>query len=908
MIPEELHLRNFLSHRETDLDLRGVHLASLVGENGAGKSALLDAITWVVWGRSRAPYGHDDDLVYHGENSLEVEYVFRMPYQGGTERHCRILRRREQRGRRSTGSILDFQMEADDGWRSLTSDSIRQTQATIIEYLGLDYDTFINSAYLRQGHADEFTIQTASERKRVLSAILGLDRWAEYLDRAKKQLSRVQGQLQIIDRRLDEAEQELARRPEYEAALETAEAQAAEAEARLREVQAHMDEMHRVQEQALALRRQIAEIDARIVQEEARLTQLHEETEVHQGRRTYYADMVAQAAAIESAYAAYQHAVADERAWGEKLAQAAQLQQEKSQCEQAIAEARQALHEQLRAYEQEATLAERAVAEARAALERTSGDLRGQLASQRERLISPELRAELKTAEQALAQLLDTASAQAAAREDLHAAEVEIGQLTERNRQLREMMNVTKDRLDTLAEADALCPLCKQPLTPEHHQRLLTDIEAEGVKMGDEFRANTARAQSLQQQKNILQQQILEQERVLAALPRQQQRVTRLQQQVEQSTQAEERVEGLQEKIALLETRIAEGDYAADARVSLEEIHRAAADVQAQLDAKAFAPSARASLSKVLVDLKTVGYDIEAHQQVKAQLEALSSAESDYRELEKARISVDKETETLKRLALEIEAQKTRRDEVLSARDARQAELDALQPRLAEVPRLMQALNATRQEEATARQRVGAARQTLAALETLASRLAAQRSERDTLAQRVAVLTELREAFGVNGIPAMMIEHTLPELEREANRILQRLTGGRMHIRFETQRETKSGNLRETLDIIISDEKGTRPYENFSGGEQFRVNFAIRVALSRMLAQRAGVRLRSLFVDEGFGALDAEGRQRLVQAVKAVQSEFDLILVITHIDELREAFPTQIQVIKTESGSQVELV
>jgi exonuclease SbcC len=154
----------------------------------------------------------------------------------------------------------------------------------------------------------------------------------------------------------------------------------------------------------------------------------------------------------------------------------------------------------------------------------------------------------------------------------------------------------------------------------------------------------------------------------------------------------------------------------------------------------------------------------------------------------------------------------------------------------------------------------------------------------------------------------MIIEHTLPELETEANRILEQLTGGRMHIRFETQRETKSGSVRETLDIIISDEKGTRPYESFSGGEQFRINFAIRVALSQLLAQRAGVRLRSLFVDEGFGSLDADGRRRLVEAVKAVQSDFDLVLVITHIEELQDAFPTRIQVTKTEAGSEVMVI
>ena len=68
------------------------------------------------------------------------------------------------------------------------------------------------------------------------------------------------------------------------------------------------------------------------------------------------------------------------------------------------------------------------------------------------------------------------------------------------------------------------------------------------------------------------------------------------------------------------------------------------------------------------------------------------------------------------------------------------------------------------------------------------------------------------------------------------------------------------------------------------------------------------LRLRSLFVDEGFGTLDAEGRQRLVEAVKAVQDDFDLVLIITHIDELREAFPTQIQVTKSDSGSLVEVL
>jgi exonuclease SbcC len=81
------------------------------------------------------------------------------------------------------------------------------------------------------------------------------------------------------------------------------------------------------------------------------------------------------------------------------------------------------------------------------------------------------------------------------------------------------------------------------------------------------------------------------------------------------------------------------------------------------------------------------------------------------------------------------------------------------------------------------------------------------------------------------------------------------------------------------------------------------VNFAIRIALSRLLARRAGARLQTLVIDEGFGSQDDEGRERLVEAIHSVMDEFAMILVITHLDELRERFPVRIEVQKTALGS-----
>ena len=125
-----------------------------------------------------------------------------------------------------------------------------------------------------------------------------------------------------------------------------------------------------------------------------------------------------------------------------------------------------------------------------------------------------------------------------------------------------------------------------------------------------------------------------------------------------------------------------------------------------------------------------------------------------------------------------------------------------------------------------------------------------------------------------------------------------------MSIRLETQRENSSGGEpRETLDIRISDELGTRNYETYSGGEAFRVNFALRLGLSKLLSSRAGAPMPTLFIDEGFGTQDTSGLERLVEAIRMIQDDFQRIIVITNMQELKEVFPVRIEVSKTSRGS-----
>ena len=112
---------------------------------------------------------------------------------------------------------------------------------------------------------------------------------------------------------------------------------------------------------------------------------------------------------------------------------------------------------------------------------------------------------------------------------------------------------------------------------------------------------------------------------------------------------------------------------------------------------------------------------------------------------------------------------------------------------------------------------MGAAEQKLAACEALIKQREVKLAERKRWADEKGIYEELRLAFGKKGVPAMIIEAAIPEIEDEANALLTKITSGRMHLRFDTQRETVKGDTVETLEIKIADELGTRPLRKLFG-------------------------------------------------------------------------------------------
>ena len=177
-------------------------------------------------------------------------------------------------------------------------------------------------------------------------------------------------------------------------------------------------------------------------------------------------------------------------------------------------------------------------------------------------------------------------------------------------------------------------------------------------------------------------------------------------------------------------------------------------------------------------------------------------------------------------------------------------------------------------------------------------------AEREAIHREMRLCATLADAY--QKIPVLIMENAIPLLEQEANAVLSRVSSSGMTIRLDTQKTLKSRDgLAETLDIVVRDVFGERPYEAYSGGERFRLDLSLRIGLSKLLANRAGARLETLVIDEGLGSLDDDGLNQLRECLGALQQEFKLVLVVTHVDAMKHTFPHQIVVTKDNTGSSV---
>ncbi len=1017
MIPRTLVLRNFMCYRDDlpPLDFDGIQIACLSGENGAGKSALLDAMTWALWGEARLK--SDDDLIALGAQEMEVDFIFMLDGQD-----YRVIRKRSK-AKKIGQSWLDFQVRNNGAWKPISGATIRETQQSIITTLRMDYDIFANSAYLRQGHADEFTKKEPGRRKQVLADILGLDIY-ERLEMGSKERARaLDGQVKGVEGQIAELQRQAEKQAAYaglvaaqERQVEQIAAAAAEAEA------AHVAANSRVQALEV-LKTQRAGLDAQ-------LGKLCEEQN----------ELAREVTRLQRALEDAQQMLArrDEILSGCASLLAAQAERE---CLDNLREGYDRLHERRRTHAEALRDAERQL---RADLKIAEGELRGlreraarrpkieaeiaRLASQLDALAPAtrdlaatraqrdELRERQRAAHELelqrtkldsqiklkhdslvgtreelkrrLAEVADRLKDEARWRAELAKASeertlldaslIELEQrrtaehaAVERSATRRSECEAIKGRGDdinrklALLDADAhVCPLCKSELGADGLAHIQDEYARERQELRSLFTTAKREADAADAQLVELRGAMKALERRTAGLPELAGRIARLERDLSGAEELRRKQAEDQRTLDDIQLQLVKGDYERGVRSELARVEaslaalgdaaaldrelsrlegrittleqqvgdqaRLRAEIDSQrrslqevdnetpalheqeeriaelittLEMDDYARDERVALKRLDAEIEALGYTPDRAAAAAAAVRNLAHWADERQELQRAeereerdRRDLDRATQALTRVTASVEAAEAH----IRALDE---DLRGLSSALRERDTALATLQTRRRELSVAERDLGEKRALLQRAEEAAAELLEYEARRKSLIERKGLFDELTLAFGKKGVQALLIETAIPEIEREANALLGRMTDNQMHLTFETQRDTKKGDISETLEIKIADGLGTRDYDAFSGGEAFRLNFAIRIALAKLLARRAGARLETLVIDEGFGSQDTRGRERLVDAITSVQSEFKHILVITHLQELKDLFPVQIEITKTPQGS-----
>lgn len=307
--------------------------------------------------------------------------------------------------------------------------------------------------------------------------------------------------------------------------------------------------------------------------------------------------------------------------------------------------------------------------------------------------------------------------------------------------------------------------------------------------------------------------------------------------------------------------------------------------------------------------IKKLAYDEKLHRDLKTKLQSLWEIEEQKRNLDIAAEKLKNIEQSQKNIGEQIKVKTGQLQKIGADGKILKEKLLKLTDVDDQWSKLNEKIDVSRHQLLARESNFGALSQALKEIESQEKKAAEVEKRTLKIGEEKGVFEELSVAFSKKGIQAMIIEQAIPMIEEEANRILAKASDSRLSLRFLTQRVKKtSEELIETLDIKITDEQGERDYEMYSGGEAFRINFSVRVALSKFLASRSGVHLKFLGVDEGFGTLDVAGREDLVEAINAIRPDFAKIIVITHIQEFKDLFPTQILVTKDNQGSHWEMV
>ena len=906
MKPLHLTLQGFTAFRQyTELDFTGLDLFALVGPTGSGKSSLLDAMTFALYGKTaRLGATGMDALISQGERALSVSLTFEVG--GQTYRASRTKGRKAAENE----ARLD-RLDSDGEWTGLSSGALKDINARIEEVLGLPFENFTRCVMLPQGQFAAVLHGKSQDRQKLLGDLIGLDHVRKMYEAASARVTEYKATSASLNTVLER---------EYAGVTEEA---ANDLRARREALASEIERLTQSREDLQARQVRLRELERlwRAQEDAAR------KLAVEQGQAGRTAEGLARAQRARQVAGvlplldlAERTRLENERHAGELAGAEAAVQRATAALAQAAAALEQAQREEERIPELEAR------AELLRAAEGDAARLRRARVSDKlthpdplpwdedqyeeARLDAEKLARLRKDREDLTRRRLAFELAQKAQQRDLAQLETlqaEKGRIESEGKQARNALRGAEKALQdarlrvgiaayrTHLHAGEPCPLCLQTvhdLPPED----ATDMRAlEGAvdlaKAEVESRLDRHRElsseikglETLTADRALTladtQAQLLDEERDLRA--------------------AEARISGdpettLQRLLATLAARVrqAGGDPAGARQRVLAEIQGLRRGVSAAQNAHATAQSEHAAASAQLAAALKQGAEHErrareAAEGLAAQLATLGLSAQEAR----AAGMPEHEIAALEKAAQEHQGRLAQLQATLA--DVQQ-QLGGKGFDPAELSQLLRDLTASEAALSSAQQEGGKLAEQERSLRERLSLKATKEAEAKAAAGQFDTWQTLTNALRANEFQQFMLAETEADLLTNAGQLLYDISDGRYRLKLEK-------NDYAVQDLWNAGE--IRAVKTLSGGETFLASLALAIALSDYLAGNRV--LGALFLDEGFGTLDPQALDAVATALENLRTQGRMVGIVTHVESLSERLPARLLVSKSMAGSQV---
>ncbi|OOV13779.1 SMC family ATPase [Deinococcus sp. LM3] len=907
MKPIKLELQGFTAFRQfTSLEFGDLELFALVGPTGSGKSSLLDAITFALYGQTaRLGAAGLDALISQGERGLSVSLTFEVG--GATYRASRT------KGRKQAENEVRFErLDADGRWANLSDGGARGINDRIRRAVGLDFKTFARSVMLPQGEFSRVLHGTGKERQALLGELTGLDHVGAMQrvasDRAKALKVESQGLNTLLDSEYAGVTPEAADALRAEREATDAEAERlTDAREALQATQLRLREQERVWKAREDTARRLTALEARAAgvqagaeqaararrvsgvlplldaAERARIAAEREERERQAAQVA--ADRATQAAhAADTALAAAQTAetrIPDLEARAEALrdaeGDAARLKR--------AGGTPQTTHAQPLDWDEDAFQTAREGAQ-RAEKHRQERTL---LATERVSLRAAQDRftAEERAQEQGKAELERVQREGTRAKTDLEAAQrtLEAARLDAGLASYRAHLHVGDD-----------CPLCGQVVRtlPDTPAADLSALEAQVTALGatlDERRTRFTDLRAAQKSRQAWldekraeyrnwDEQLTQRETDLRAAEA---LVTG-----DPQTDAARLLAGLAARV-----RAAGPDPARARQATLAEIQALRTATQTALGAVARAQGEAAATAATLRGVQaSATRRAQEATETQASLDAALGALNLDAAQARAAALPESDIAALEETARTHAAQLAQLREALADLD-RQLGAAPFDP--AALTQVARDLTATEAALGAARERAGSLAEQERAMRERLERRAELQERALAVSRTLDTWQTLTNTLKANEFQQFLLAEVEAQLLTRAGLLLHEISDGRYRLALQTGEYV-------VQDLWNAGE--ARGVRTLSGGETFLASLSLAIALSDYLAGNHV--LGALFLDEGFGTLDPQALEAVANALENLRTQGRMVGVVTHVESLSERLPSRLLVTKSVAGSSVQ--